>query len=385
MGLAEAIKLKCNAEKEKYLSVYDVIDIINSDDTELIIHIMDSLDLLSLTVYELNNLDPFNPLYKPICNSYELKQKIIDYRKARRQFIHEDNNFDEYITLQRCLKKNLWSRFDLLKIEKIVKNTSLIVWGDSNALYSMYSDMINRSDSEYYELPKISQQAIKDYINLGSYQRELMNLPSYSPEQIISLMTNDDPACINRDEKYRVYWDMISTAIEAKALNPINDNEQILAEQVKLWLSHYNFILRGFNDNLLSSTDKILAPSVTQTEPKADERRIAELETELAQLNARTDDQQQDPQRTRAQTDETNTDKKLIAMLAILLAKQSGTLRISDRPNATQINEQVYNLTMQIVKELGMNEADMLGLKANIDKISKAVQAHADMFKLSKD
>lgn len=385
VGLAEAIKLKCNAEKEKYLSVYDVIDIINSDDTELIIHIMDSLDLLSLTVYELNNLDPFNPLYKPICNSYELKQKIIDYRKARRQFIHEDNNFDEYITLQRCLKKNLWSRFDLLKIEEIAENTSLIVLGDSNALYFMYSDMINRSDSEYYELPNSSQQAIKDYINLGRYQRELMNLPSYSPEQIISLMTNDDPACINRDEKYRVYWDMISTAIEAKALNPINDNEQILAEQVKLWLSHYNFILRGFNDNLLSSTDKILAPSATQTEPKADERRIAELETELAQLNARTDDQQQDPQRTRAQTDETNTDKKLIAMLAILLAKQSGTLRISDRPNATQINEQVYNLTMQIVKELGMNEADMLGLKANIDKISKAVQAHADMFKLSKD
>ena len=164
VGLAEAIKLKCNAEKEKYLSVYDVIEIINSDDTELVIHIMDSLDLLSLTVYELNKLDPFNPIYKPICNSYELKQKVIDYRKARRQFIHEDNNFDEYITLQRCLKKNLWSRFDLLKIEDIAKNTSLIVWGDSNALYSMYSDMINRSDSEYYELPKISQQAIKDYI-----------------------------------------------------------------------------------------------------------------------------------------------------------------------------------------------------------------------------
>ncbi|MBA6244211.1 MULTISPECIES: hypothetical protein [unclassified Psychrobacter] len=97
------------------------------------------------------------------------------------------------------------------------------------------------------------------------------------------------------------------------------------------------------------------------------------------------DDQQQAPQRTRAQTDETNTDKKLIAMLAILLAKQSNTFRISNRPNAKQINEQVYNLTMQIVDELGMNENDILGLKANTDKISKAVQAHADMFKLSKD
>ena len=96
-------------------------------------------------------------------------------------------------------------------------------------------------------------------------------------------------------------------------------------------------------------------------------------------------EQIQDPQRHRAQTDETNTDKKLIAMLAILLAKQSSTLRISDRPNATQINAQIVNLTTQIVEELGMNEADTLGLKANTDKISKAVQAYADMFKLSKN
>ena len=106
---------------------------------------------------------------------------------------------------------------------------------------------------------------------------------------------------------------------------------------------------------------------------------------ELINNYKNSDDQQQAPQRTRAQTDETNTDKKLIAMLAILLAKQSNAFRIGDRPNATQINEQVYNLTMQIVDELGMNENDTLGLKANTDKISKAVQAYADMFKLSKD
>lgn len=385
MGLVETITLKGNAEREKYLSVYDVIDIVDSHDTELIIYIMDSLGLFSLTVYELNNLDPYNPIYKPVCNSYELKHKVRDYIKARLQFIYEDNNFDENMTLQRFIKKIFWSRFDLLKIEEIAKNTSLIVLGDSNALYSMYSDMLNRRDSEYYELPESTQRAIKGYMNLGSHQRELINLPSYSPEQIISLMTNDDPACISRDEKYRVYWDMISTVIEAKSLNPINDNEQISAEQAKLWLAHYNFILIGFNDNLLSSTDKILAPTVPQTEPKADERRIADLEAELAQVKAQLDDQQQAPQRTRAQTDETNTDKKLIAMLAILLAKQSNTFRIGDRPNATQINEQVLNLTMQIVNELGMNENDTLGLKANIDKISKAVQAHADMFKLSKD
>lgn len=89
----------------------------------------------------------------------------------------------------------------------------------------------------------------------------------------------------------------------------------------------------------------------------------------------------QTPQRHRAQTDETNTDKKLIAMMALLLAKQSNTFRTGDRPNATEINKQVYELAT----DMGIDKEDMLGLKANTDKISKAIQAHADIFKLSKD
>ena len=89
----------------------------------------------------------------------------------------------------------------------------------------------------------------------------------------------------------------------------------------------------------------------------------------------------QTPQRHRAQTDETNTDKKLIAMMALLLAKQSNTFRTGDRPNATEINKQVYKLAT----DMGIDKEDMLGLKANTDKISKAIQAHADIFKLSKD
>ena len=91
--------------------------------------------------------------------------------------------------------------------------------------------------------------------------------------------------------------------------------------------------------------------------------------------------QPQAPQRHRAQTDETNTDKKLIAMMALLLAKQSNTFRTGDRPNATEINKQVYKLAT----DMGIDKEDMLGLKANTDKISKAIQAHADIFKLSKD
>lgn len=130
--------------------------------------------------------------------------------------------------------------------------------------------------------------------------------------------------------------------------------------------------------------EKLFNVDATQNAEKL-KQQIAELESELAQVKAQLKEQEQTPQRARSQTDETNTDKKLIAMLAILLAKQSNAFRIGDRPNATQINEQVFNLTMQIVDELGMHESDTLGLKANIDKISKAVLAYSDMFKLSKD
>ena len=91
--------------------------------------------------------------------------------------------------------------------------------------------------------------------------------------------------------------------------------------------------------------------------------------------------QTQDPQRHRAQTDETNTDKKLIAMMALLLAKQSNTFRIGQKPNYKQINKAILDLAT----DLKIDNEDMTGLKANANKISQALQAHADMFKLSKD
>ena len=144
---------------------------------------------------------------------------------------------------------------------------------------------------------------------------------------------------------------------------------------------------QGFYEDINTiSTDSVLIQRSELDElinnyKKSDIQRIAELENELAQVTAQLDEQQQSPQRTRAQTDETNTDKKLIAMMALLLAKQSNTFRIGQKPNYKQINEAILNLAT----DLKIANEDMRGLQANADKISKAVQAHADMFKLSKD
>ena len=281
MGLVETITLKGNAEREKYLSVLEVIDIINShekNDIDVVISAMDSLGLFSLTVHELTSSDPYNPIYnpidKPICNSYELKQKIRDYRKAAGQLDNysEGKVFDEYITLQHFIREVLWSRFDLLKIEDIAKHTSLVVWDNSNALYIMYSDIINKGDSEYYELSESTQQAIKDYMNLGSYQRELMKLVSYSPEQIICLMTNDDPALINRDEKYRAYWNIIKAAFESNKLTPLDDSQDVESRQVQRWLKDSGLLYQKSDSNSLEKPMEFYNMR----------KRIAELEQEAS-------------------------------------------------------------------------------------------------------
>ena len=152
---------------------------------------------------------------------------------------------------------------------------------------------------------------------------------------------------------------------------------------------HYNFHLYNLDDDgneIIKHEINLQDIRIKKYEldkwlsENSEQQRIAELENELAQVKAQLNEQQT-PQRTRAQTEETNTDKKLIAMMALLLAKQSNTFRIGQKPNYKQINNAILNLAT----DLKIDNEDMTGLKANANKISQAVQAHADMFKLSKD
>lgn len=71
-------------------------------------------------------------------------------------------------------------------------------------------------------------------------------------------------------------------------------------------------------------------------------------------------------------------DKKLIAIMAILLAKKSNVFQLGDRPNAAQINEAIFNLAQQ---ELQIIDDDMFGLKANTAKISSAINEYLHIIK----
>lgn len=144
---------------------------------------------------------------------------------------------------------------------------------------------------------------------------------------------------------------------------------------------HYNFHLYNLDDDgneIIKHEINLQDIRIKKYEldkwlsENSEQQRIAELENELAQVKAQLNEQQT-PQRTRAQTDETNTDKKLIAMMALLLAKQSNVFCLNGKPNYKQINNAILNLAT----DLKIDNEDMTGLKANANKISQAVQAHA--------
>ena len=69
-------------------------------------------------------------------------------------------------------------------------------------------------------------------------------------------------------------------------------------------------------------------------------------------------------------------DKKLIAILALLLASKSKLYTVGDKPNATQISKGIYEFAIQ---DLKIADEDMNGLKAPIAKISKAIQDYSDI------
>ena len=86
--------------------------------------------------------------------------------------------------------------------------------------------------------------------NLGEHQKLLIDYEAFTPDEIICLIVNYNPQFINRDYKFLSYWSMVIDAVESGGLVAFNENMQIPAQQVKVWLASNNYIYEGFNDNL---------------------------------------------------------------------------------------------------------------------------------------
>lgn len=93
---------------------------------------------------------------------------------------------------------------------------------------------------------------------LGKYQRLLITYSLFTPDQVVCLLIDENPACIRHNDEYHACCDMVSSALDAKELTPINERYQIKAEQVKTWLAKCGFVFTGFNDTINQSSQQLI-------------------------------------------------------------------------------------------------------------------------------
>lgn len=93
---------------------------------------------------------------------------------------------------------------------------------------------------------------------LGKYQRLLITYSLFTPDQVVCLLIDENPACIRHNDEYHACCDMVSSALDAKELTPINEKYQIKAEQVKTWLAKCGFVFTGFNDTINQSSQQLI-------------------------------------------------------------------------------------------------------------------------------
>lgn len=282
------------------------------------------------TLEELSNIDKLTPvfLFSGYVSYPDINYKTIRYDKMKAYFTHDDffmhqtRNYQSYsmysdadvpewieihspFKIQDIIKKQseVYSVFDevfLFKNPPIGAVDKLDDLKHSNidfdevrfsrneliALFNVKKPYASaQNEFEFYlnaaktirDSVTADTNARNDLIEPVGSQRLLISYVLFTPHEVTCLLSNDNPAYTHNDDKYNAYNDMVGNAIEAKVLNPINDKEQIPAEQIKSWLARYNFIIRGFNDNLSNDTDKIPAPKVTQTEPPNNEQLINKL------------------------------------------------------------------------------------------------------------
>lgn len=158
----------------------------------------------------------------------------------------------------------------------------------------------------------------RNELNLVGNQKILASYALFTPHHIACFLSNENPAYEQNSDMYCAYLDMVKNAIEADVLKPINEKEQISTEQVKEWLANNNFIYKSFNDGtptyagqmaemkeegvathvkVLNLTDKLEdleldnmlkthVASELNDLSKEDKKRIAELERQIAEMEA---------------------------------------------------------------------------------------------------
>ena len=221
-----------------------------------------------------------------------------------------------------------------------------------------------------------------EYLDSFDLHYEVKDAPSYEEYQDVNnnfyLKLNDlekleyiKPFNVSFSEarlyNYTVY---ICDSVTANLVDMNNDMSVRVFKRIETSLSEYEKTKNSPKDNNSFKTlirldhEKLQAAFkfITGEEPLPNENKETKQETGT---------HDNEPLNSRSQ------DKKLIAILALLLASKSNAYTIGDnKPNATQISKAIYQFA---IDDLKIADEDTNGLKANIAKISASIQEYTDI------
>lgn len=256
------------------------------------------------------------------------------------------NGFDQDITSYNIDKH--YRTYECKKKKGKDKNIVAFFGQISIDTYHAYYEFEHDTDSESYSH---SYKLVNDYFFLAFKDLDKLDY------------LKDFDIDIREATKYNyTIYDCDNVTVKTKVKNPL----------VRVGLTWMDFSLEesnrkqasntvmGHDDNALTVSLDYIARQIEwaasgEPDPSEDQQLISENQT----------------------TNSRNQDSKLIAVLALLLARKSSAYTIGDnKPNATQISNAIYQFA---IDDLQIADEDTNGLKANINKISKSIQEHTDI------
>ena len=110
----------------------------------------------------------------------------------------------------------------------------------------------NNMTKDWEETSQPSEKLIrvKTHTDLGEYQKELVTYDSFTPNQIVCLILNYPPNSRSSDRQFVLYMMWIDSGINSGELIPFNQEQEIEAQQVKIWLARNHYVYKDFNDNI---------------------------------------------------------------------------------------------------------------------------------------
>lgn len=147
----------------------------------------------------------------------------------------------------------------------------------------------NNMTKDWEETSQPSEKLIrvKTHTDLGEYQKELVTYDSFTPNQIVCLILNYPPNSRSSDRQFVLYMMWIDSGINSGELIPFNQEQEIEAQQVKIWLARNHYVYKDFNDNIPVDPAAYIRQLTERL--SAEKLRVTELEN-LEQVKTRSGD-----------------------------------------------------------------------------------------------